>query len=91
MVNGGSYSVLGLPYQLPVSEGYYPLDQVYDEMQESDFDSVSWQMEMESLFFGEAENAFYSFNDMTVNRTVYPALYPRVMYEYSEIPNLNIS
>lgn len=44
MINGESYMVLGFPYQLPVSEGYYPEEQIREEMQEDDFDSIAWSI-----------------------------------------------
>ncbi|HAU84139.1 MAG TPA: hypothetical protein DCW90_01085, partial [Lachnospiraceae bacterium] len=34
MMKGESYMVVGFPYQLPVSEGYYPEEQIREEMQE---------------------------------------------------------
>lgn len=41
MIKEESYCVMGFPYQLPVSEGYYPAEQIREEMQEDDFDSVA--------------------------------------------------
>ena len=46
MIKGDSYCVTGFPYQLPVSEGYYPAEQIRDEMLEDDWDSIGWSMEM---------------------------------------------
>ena len=40
MLKVDSYSVVGFPYQLPVSQGYYPIEQIQDEMLEGDFDSI---------------------------------------------------
>jgi len=36
-----SYFLCGFPYQLPVSQGYYPLEQIREEMQEDDYDSIA--------------------------------------------------
>lgn len=80
MLRGDSYCVLGFPYQLPVSEGYYPIEQVQEEMMEDDWDAVAWSIEMESLFFGEANNAFYSFQDITINRIIDYPIYPKPYY-----------
>jgi hypothetical protein len=44
MIKEESYVVLGFPYQLPVMEGYYPAEQVREEMQEDDFDSIAWSI-----------------------------------------------
>lgn len=80
MMSGENYAVLGFPYQLPVSEGYYPIEQVQDEMREADFDSVAWSMEMDSLFWGESANAFFTFQNVDAVRKISYPLYPRPMY-----------
>lgn len=49
MVRGENYMCVGFPYQLPVSEGYYPMSQVQEEMQEDDFDSVAWSINISVL------------------------------------------
>lgn len=81
MIKGDNYCVMGFPYQLPVSEGYYPEEQIRDEMLEDDWDSIRWSMEMESLFFGESENAFYSFDDLSNARKLVQAVYPKPYYQ----------
>lgn len=81
MLKGESYCVCGFPYQLPVSEGYYPLEQVREEMQEDDFDPIAFSIEMESLFFGESANAFFSFKDMNAQRKIIQPLYPKPYYD----------
>lgn len=81
MIKGESYMVVGFPYQLPVYEGYYPEEQIREEMQEDDFDSIAWSMEMDSLFFGSSEKAFYSFDSVDKVRRIQRALYPRPYYD----------
>lgn len=56
-------------------------EQVEDEMSESDFNSVAWDMEMNGNFFGESEKAFYRFADIEKNRVLTKALYPKSFYE----------
>jgi len=80
MIKEESYMVLGFPYQLPIKAGYYPAEQVREEMQEDDFDSIAWGMEMESMFFGESENAFYSFDELDNARRIKIPIYPRPYY-----------
>ena len=88
MISGSSYMCVGFPYQLPVSEGYYPKSQIRDEMMEDDFDAISWSMEMGSLFWGEAENAFFGFDDCDNCRVLDEACYPP---EYKEMfPDLKM-
>lgn len=76
-----SYFLCGFPYQLPVSEGYYPAEQIREEMQEDDFDSIGWSMEMDSLFFGSSENAMFSFEDMDAVRKIQLPIYPKLFYK----------
>lgn len=77
MIRGESYICLGFPYQLPVSEGYYPLSQIQEELQEDDWDPVAWSMEMCSEFWGEADNAFFSYQDCDSCRVLENAAYPK--------------
>ena len=88
MVKGESYFVCGFPYQLPVSAGYYPLSQIQEEMQEENFDSVSWSMEMESMFFGESTSAFFSFKDVSTQRKVGMPVYPKPLYKILGDPKI---
>ena len=81
MAKGENYVCVGFPYQLPVQQGYYPPEQIREEMQESDFDPIKFSMEMESLFFGEASNAFYSYTDLEINRTIDYPVYPPHYYQ----------
>lgn len=74
------YFVCGFPYQLPVSAGYYPAEQIREEMQEDDFDAIAFSMEMESLFYGESEHAFFSFTDVNSVRKIPRPIYPRPYY-----------
>lgn len=81
MVKGENYVVCGFPYQLPVSNGYYPIEQIREEMQEDDFDEIAWSMEMDSLFFGASENAFFSFDSLDIARKIKNAIYPLPYYD----------
>lgn len=80
MMRGENYFVCGFPYQLPVSAGYYPAEQIREEMQEDDFDSISFSMEMESLFYGESEHAFFSYADVNSVRKIVRPIFPRPYY-----------
>lgn len=80
MIKGESYFVCGFPYQLPVYAGYYPLSQIREEMQEENFDAVSWSIEMCSEFFGESTSAFFSFKDVSTQRKLILPVYPKPYY-----------
>ena len=88
MIKGENYTCMGFPYQMAIEEGYYPIEQVREEMQEDDFDSIKFSMEMLSLFFGEASNAFYSYTDMEINRTIEMPIYPPQFYNILGDPKL---
>lgn len=70
------YFICGLPYQVSVKEGLLSKEQIQDEMSEADFDEVKWSMEMDCLFFGDTEGAFFSFDDIGCRRTLQTAIYP---------------
>jgi len=80
MVEGKSYFVCGLPYQLAIRENLLDEEQVKDEMSESDFDAIGWLMEMECLFFGESDKAFFKFEELEKNRVLPKAIYPKSYY-----------
>lgn len=82
MINNKKYFVCGLPYQLSVAENLLMKEQVLDEMSEDDFDEISWLMEMECLFFGESEKAFFRFEDINKNRKLVKPFLPANMVEY---------
>lgn len=84
MMEGKQYFVCHLPYQLAVKEGLLMKEQVIDEMSESDFDPIAWLMEMEALWFGESEKAFFKFDDLQKNRKLGKAYYPK---EVSDLVN----
>jgi len=81
MTDGKSYFLCSLPYQLPIKEGLLMREQVEDEMSEADFNETGWMMEMEALFYGESEKAFYRFADLEKNRVLTKAIYPKSFYE----------
>ncbi|MED4883898.1 hypothetical protein [Bacillus smithii] len=81
MMEGKKYFVCHLPYQLAIKEGLLMREQVLDEMSESDFDEIAWKMEMEALWFGESEKAFFKFDDLHKNRKIGKAGYPKDILE----------
>ena len=59
------YVCVGLPYQLAIKEGLLSRAQVEDEMSEEDFDPISWSMEMDCIFYGDSDGAFYKYDDLS--------------------------
>ena len=70
------YFCCGLPYELSIKENLLSAEQVADEMSESDFNEVSWVMEMECEWYGSSENALFSYEDVAANRRLKTAVYP---------------
>lgn len=87
MMKGSRYFVCGLPYQIAVKEGLLDEEQVKDEMSEEDFDPIGWSMEMEALWFGESEKAYFKFEDLEKNRKIPSPLYPREFYDLIKDPS----
>jgi hypothetical protein len=70
-----------LPYQLSIKEGLLSAEQVADEMSESDFNEISWKMEMETLWFGSSESCYFNFEDLDKNRKIVQPIYPKPYYQ----------
>lgn len=67
--------VCGLPYQLPVSEGLITEEAILEELSETDFSELKFQMEYEALWWGNADGTFFDFNSIAKNRKIkYPML-----------------
>ena len=75
------YVCVGLPYQLAIKEGLLSRAQVEDEMSEEDFDPISWSMEMDCIFYGDSDGAFYKYDDLSKCRKIKNAYLPLSMYE----------
>ena len=76
-----NYFCCGLPYQVGVEAGIYSKSAIEDEMAEATFDPVAFSMEREALFYGEAEDAFFKFDDVSSRRVIKNAFLPLEFYE----------
>ncbi len=70
------YFVCGLPYQMAIKEGLKKRLEIEDEMSESDFDEITFDIEMGCIPFGNSEGAFFMFDDISQRRKLKTALYP---------------
>ena len=68
--------IVGFPWQLSVTEGLLYMDDVEAEMTESTFTEVKWAMEMEAIFWGEADGSFFDYNSISKNRHIKYPMYP---------------
>ena len=70
------YFCCGLPYELAIKENLLSREQVEDEMSETDFSELSFQMEMECEWLGDDENALFNYDDIAKNRKLKVPVYP---------------
>lgn len=70
------YFICGLPYQISIKEGLLSEEQVADEMSESDFSEMAWDMEMGCLWYGDKDGNLFSYEDTSKNRLLKRAVYP---------------
>ena len=77
--------ICGLPYQMSIKEGLLNPDQIIEEMLKPTFNDISFSMESGCLWWGESEDSFFKFDDLTKARRLRTALYPKEIY--SQISN----
>jgi len=83
--------VCGFPYQLSINEGLLDPEMVADEMAESDFSAVKFSIEMEAMFFGSDEGAFFDFDSISKNRKIkYPMLPDKLSVKLGNSPSVKI-
>lgn len=82
MLAGRRYFTCGFPYQLGVKHGIIDRQRIIDEMSESDFDPLSFQVEMETIPFGESEKAYFKFDDLNKCRNITKPLIPLSNSDY---------
>ena len=68
--------VCGFPYQLSVQEGLLFSEDVESDMLESDFNEIKWSIEMEAMWFGDEDGAFFDFDSISKNRRIKYAMLP---------------
>ena len=88
------YFICGLPYQISIKENLLSREQIEDEMSESDFDETKFLMEMETLWFGDTDGAFFTFDDISQRRKLKMPLYPPAIVRTNrnlKIPDLVVN
>ena len=76
MITGKDYFVAALPYQLSIKEKLLDRRQVEADMASSDFNEVSWIMEMNAEFWSGADGALYSYDEISPARRLKYAFLP---------------
>lgn len=68
------YFACCLPYQIAILEHLLSRERVEDQMSEDDFNELTWMMEMECMFYGDTEESFFRFDNITKRRILKNAL-----------------
>lgn len=78
MVSGNyPYFCCALPYQIAVKENLLTRERVLTELTDPSFNSVTWQMEMEALFYtGAADGCLYEYGEINPCRKIKYAFLP---------------
>lgn len=82
--------VCGFPYELSIEEGLLDPESVADEMTESDFSEIKWSMEMDALWYGSAEDAFFDFASISKNRRIKYPMLPNSITTKANFPQVRI-
>lgn len=75
MLEGKGYFVCGLPYQIAIKENLTNKDQLLDELAEDDLDEIGWMLEMDTLFFGESEKAYFKTEEIKETKVLQFPIY----------------
>ena len=87
---GKSYFVCGLPYQLSIREGLLSREQIEDEMSESNFNQILFDMEMGCMWFGDDGDNLFKYEDINHCRRIEHALLPLKYYtQNNPVPNVS--
>lgn len=81
------YFVCALPYQMSIKEGLKKRIEIEDEMSESDFDEITFNMEMGCMPIGDNGTSFFKFDDISQCRKLQTAIYP-LHINKKNIPNV---
>lgn len=76
MLKGESYAVVDLPYTVARDEGFLSQSRIDAIRNEEDMSEMSWKMEMEGVWFGESESAFYKLAEIQPCRNLQKAWIP---------------
>lgn len=89
MIQGKGYFVCGLPYQFAIKEGLTNEEQLIDELSEDDIDEIGWSMEMDCLFFGESEKAYFKTEELKEIKTIQFPLYNKDLQQMIKNKDIN--
>lgn len=83
--------ICAFPYELSIREGLLDPELVADDMAESNFSDIKFSMEMDAMFYGSDEGAFFDFASISKNRKIkYPWLPEEITTKVSNNKNISI-
>lgn len=68
--------ICGFPWQLAVEEDLLRMEDVEEQMSESDFTEIKWAMEMDAIFWGAGDGSFFDYATVSKNRQIKYAMLP---------------
>ena len=74
------YFIASLPYQVSIRENLLMRSQIEDEFSEQDFNFLTFQTEMECLFYGDDGDNLFRYDDINSRRRIKNAFYPLKFY-----------
>lgn len=88
MLSGNHRQFIGaFPYQLSIAENLLSRSTVEDEMSESDFNEIKWSMEMDAMFYGSGDDAFFDFSSLSRARKIKYPMYPANIAAITDSPS----
>lgn len=83
------YYVCGHPYQLAIKEGLLKRIDIEDEMSETGFDEIKFEMEMGCMPYSDTDGSFFTFEDISKCRKLKFPVYPYInKLKNNKIPDL---
>ena len=74
------YFCCGLPYQIAIKEGLQFREDFEDKMSVASFDSISFSMESECLFYGDSDGTFFTYDSISQRRKIKNSFLPLALY-----------
>ncbi len=76
MIAGKKFYAAALPYQLSIKEKLLDRRRVEADMMSTDFNEISWIMEMQAEFWSGADGALYAYDEISPARKIKYCFYP---------------
>lgn len=76
MLEGKKYFTFSIPYQCGIAEHVISKQTIIDEVESSNYDSITFSQEYEAKWFGGSGESFFSLSDLTKARKIKKSLPP---------------